>query len=62
MFHEDCGEMNNWQTGNTVRIHTVEGVYYIKMKVGDVPGDQPTACDNKRCAVQKPEVFPRRGR
>lgn len=62
MFHEDGGEMKNRQTGNTIRIHGIEGVYYIKMEVSDVPDAQPTACDNKCCAMQKPEEFPRRRR
>ena len=56
MFHEDGGEMKtNTQAGNTSCIYEIEGVHYIKIKVGDVPDDQPTTCDNKLCAVQTPE-------
>ena len=47
MFHEDGGEMKNRQTGKTIRIHKTEGVHYIKLKVGDVPNDQPTTCEIK---------------
>ena len=50
------------QTGKTIRIHEIDGVYDIEIKFGDVPDDQPTACDNSICAMQKPEDFPRRGR
>ena len=52
----------NRQSGKTISVYEDEGVYYIKMKVGDVPDDQPTACDNKVCSMEKPEDFPRRGR
>jgi hypothetical protein len=60
--HEHGGEMKNRQTGKTIRIHEIEGVYYIQMKVGDVPNDQPTTCEKQICAMKKPEDFPRRGR
>ena len=62
MFHEDGGGMQNRQSGNTIRIYEIEDVYCINMRVGDVPDDQPTACDSKVCAMQKPEAFPGRGR
>ena len=62
MFHEDGGDMRNRQSGKTIRIYEIEGVYYIKMKVGDLPNDQPTACDNKMCAMQTPKDFPGGGR
>ena len=53
--------MKNRQTDETMRIHEIEGVYYMKMKVGDVPNGQPTTRENIICAMKKPEDFPRRG-
>ena len=47
MFHEDGGEIKNTQTTRTIQIYEIERVYCINMRVGDVPDDQPTACDNK---------------
>ena len=55
--------MKKGQTSKTIRFHAIEGVYYIKTKVDDVPNDQPTACEHPSCAMKKkPEDFPRRGR
>ena len=51
-FHEDGGEMKNRSTGKLVKIHEIDGVYYIKMKIDDVPHDQRKSSIDKTCNVQ----------
>ena len=45
--------MKNRTTGKLVKIHEIDGVYYIKMKIDDVPHDQRKSSIDKTCSVQQ---------